>query len=83
MLDVVSVYHPFDFPDGSDGKESACNAGDLDLITGLGRFPGEVHGHPLCIPAWRLLWTEEPDGLQSMGSQRIGHDRSNLAHTCH
>ena len=57
MLDVVSVYHPFDFPDGSDGKESACNAGDLNLITGLGRLPGEVHGHPLCIPAWRGLWT--------------------------
>ena len=28
------------FPGGSDGKESACNAGDLGLIPGLGRFPG-------------------------------------------
>ena len=27
-----------------------------------------------CILAWRILWTEEPSGLQSMGSQRIGHD---------
>ena len=26
------------------------------------------------IPAWRIPWTEEPGGLQSMGSQRIGHD---------
>ena len=26
------------------------------------------------IPAWRILWTEEPGGLQSMGSQRVGHD---------
>ena len=26
------------------------------------------------IPAWRIPWTEEPDGLQSMGSQRVGHD---------
>ena len=33
------------FPCGSAGKESACNAGDLDLIPGLGRFPGE--GYPL------------------------------------
>ena len=33
-----------DFPCGSAGKESACNAGDLGLIPGLGRFPGEVHG---------------------------------------
>ena len=26
------------------------------------------------IPAWRILWIEEPGGLQSMGSQRVGHD---------
>ncbi len=31
------------FPGGSDGKESACNAGDLGLITGFGRFPGGEH----------------------------------------
>ena len=30
-----------DFPGGSDGKESACNAGDLGLMPGLGRSPGE------------------------------------------
>ena len=34
-------------PGGSDGKESACNAGDLGLNLGLGRSPGEGHGHPL------------------------------------
>ena len=34
------------FPGGSIGKESACNAGDLGLIPGLGRFPGEVKGYP-------------------------------------
>ena len=28
------------------------------------------------ILAWRIPWTEEPDGLQSMGSQRVGHDRA-------
>ena len=31
--------------------------------------------------AWRIPWTEEPGGLQSIGSQRIGHDRSDLAHS--
>ena len=31
------------------------------------------------IPAWRILWIEEPGGLQSMVLQRGGHDRSNLA----
>ena len=35
------------FPGGSDGKESACNAGDLGSISGLGRFPGEGNGYPL------------------------------------
>ena len=35
------------FPGGSDCKESACNAGDLGSIPGLGRSPGEGHGNPL------------------------------------
>ena len=33
------------------------------------------------ILSWRILWTEEPDGLQSIGSQIVGHDWSDLAHT--
>ena len=36
-----------DFPGGSDGKESSCNAGDLGSIPGLGRSPGEGIGYPL------------------------------------
>ena len=36
-----------DCPDGSDGKESACNAGDLGSIPGLERSPGEGNGNPL------------------------------------
>ena len=35
------------FPGGSDGKESTWNAGDLGLIPGLGRSPGEENGYPL------------------------------------
>ena len=35
------------FPSGSDGKESACNAGDLGSIPGMGRSPGEWDGYPL------------------------------------
>ena len=34
------------FPCGSVGKESACNAGDLGLLPGLERFPGEGKGYP-------------------------------------
>ena len=35
------------FSCGSTGKESACNVGDLDLIPGFGRSPGEGKGYPL------------------------------------
>ena len=35
------------FPGGLDGKESACNVGDLGLIPGWGRSPGEGNGYPL------------------------------------
>ena len=35
------------FPGGSQGKESAYNAGDPGLVPGLGRFPGEGNGYPL------------------------------------
>ena len=35
------------FPDGSAGKESTCNVGDLSLIPGLGRSPGERNSYPL------------------------------------
>jgi len=51
---------------GSDGKESTCNAGDL------GPTPGS--GKSLSILAWRIPWTEEPRGLQSMGFQRVGYN---------
>ena len=37
----------YDFPDSSVGKESACNAGDLGSIPGLGKSPGEEKGNPL------------------------------------
>ena len=38
---------PQGFPGGSDGKESACNAGDPGLIPGSGRSPGEENANPL------------------------------------
>ena len=49
------------FPSGSEDKASACNAGDLGLIPGLGRFPGEGNGSPLqyyCLenPMDREAW---------------------------
>ena len=51
------------FPDGSDGKESAYNAGDLGSIPLLGRSPGGGHGNPF-LPG-EFPWTEEPSRLYS------------------
>ena len=44
---MKGIYIQMGFPGGSDGKASACNAGDLGLIPGLGRPPGEGNGNPL------------------------------------
>ena len=49
------------FPTGSDGKESACNAGDLDLIP----LEKGMATHS-SILAWKIPWTEEPGGLQGL-----------------
>ena len=50
------------------------DARDLGSIPGSGRSPGEGNGNPLQYSWLRILWTEEPGGLQSMGSQRVGHN---------
>jgi len=52
------------------GKESACNAGDMSSIPGLGRSPREETGNPLQYSAWEIPWTEDPGRLQSRGSQK-------------
>ena len=64
---------PLGFPGGSDGKESACDAGDLSLIPESGRFPGEESGNPL-----QYSCLENPMGwdgwLSSIASQRVRQD---------
>ena len=57
----------------SDGKESACNVGDLGSIPGLGRAPEGGHDNHSCILAWTIS-PVEPGRLQSMGLQRVGHN---------
>ena len=54
------------FSGGSDGKESACNVGDLGSIPGLEDFLEEGTESRSSILAWRIPWTEEPGGLQLM-----------------
>ena len=65
----------FCFPGGSEGNESACNAGDSGLIPGSGRSPWRRKWQPTPVFLPRESpWTAEPGWLQSMGSQRIRHD---------
>ena len=47
---VFPVVNPQGFPCGSAGKASACSAGDLGSVSGLGRSPGEGNGYPLQYP---------------------------------
>ena len=64
----------FVIPGGSDGKESACNAGDL--VRSLGQenpLEKEIATHSSVL-AWEIPGTEKPGRLQLMGSQRVGHD---------
>ena len=49
------------YPTGSDGKESACHAGDLGSIPGSGRFPGGGHDNPL-----QYSCLENPHGQRSL-----------------
>ena len=51
------------FPGSSDVKASACNAGELGLIPGLGRSPGGGRGNPPVFLTGESPWTEEPGGL--------------------
>ena len=71
-MDISTLYQ---FPGGSDGKESACNAGDVGSIPGredpLEKEMAKTHSS---ILAWKIPWIEEPNGLQSIGSQRVGHN---------
>ena len=72
------------FPGGASHREPPANAGDLRTqVQSLGRedpLEEEMITHSSFL-AWRIPWTEEPGGLQSMGLQRVGHNRSNLALT--
>ena len=64
---MVNAYS--DFAGGLDGKNSACNAGDLGSIRGLGRPTGEGKGYTLPYSG-----LENSMDCVSMGSRRVGHD---------
>ena len=62
------------FPGGSDGKESACNAGDLGLVPGLERSPGEGHDNP-----FQYSCLENPHGQRCLvGYSPQGHEELDM-----
>ena len=63
-----------DFPGTSDSKASAYNVGDPGSIPGLVRSLEKEMATHSSILAWKIPWTEDTGRLQSMGSQRVGHD---------
>ena len=68
-LSLIVIEHRLDFLGDLAGKESCCNAGDLGLIPGLGRSPGEGKDYPL-----QYSGLENSMDCVSMESQRVGHD---------
>ena len=62
------------FPGGSDGKESACNAGDPGLISGSGRPIGEGNDNPLSNLAGESRRQRNLVGYSPWGQERVEHD---------
>ena len=71
------MYITSGFPGGSSVKESACSVGDardMGSIPELGRSLEQEMATHSSILAWKISWTEEPGGLWSLWSHRVGHD---------
>ena len=71
---MIKIKTHHSFSGGSVVKNPPANAGDTSLIPGSGRSPGVENCNPPQYPC-KIPWTEEPSGLQSMGSQRVKHGR--------
>ena len=77
MLFNFSIYYE-GFPHGTSGKESPANARDKRDVGSISLswedpLEASMATHSRIL-AWRIPWTEEPTGLQSMGSQRARYD---------
>ena len=76
-LFILSGARPLGLPRWLSGKESACSAGDTgDMGSVLGREDPLEEGMAThsSVLAWKIPRTEEPRGLQSIGSQRVKHN---------
>ena len=71
-MQIVNLNLEKGFPGGSDGKE--CLAMRETWVQSLGREDPLEEGMATHsnILAWETLWTEEPSGMESIGSQRVG-----------
>ena len=65
------VYISWGLPKWLSGKESTCNAGDMGSILGREDLLEKEMATYCSILAWKVPWTEEPGGLQSMQSQEL------------
>ena len=65
---------PQGFSGGSAAKNLPANAGDVGSIPGSGGCPEKEMATHSSIHTWKITWTEEPGGLHSMGSKRVGRD---------
>ena len=73
----MTLHDPLGFTGSSVVKNLLVNAGDVrdvGSVPGSGRSPGGGNGNPLQYSYLEAPWTEGPGRLQSMGSQRVGHD---------
>ena len=73
LLQIDRDFAFWGFPGGSACKESACNVGDLGLIPGWGRSPGEGNGCPLQYSGGRIPWTVSPKKLHRVGHNWVSH----------
>ena len=82
-----NVFAPWGFPGGASGKEPTCQHRRTQEIQawslGWGDPLEEGKATLFHIFAWRVPWTEEPGELQSIGSQRVGHDWKRLSGSMH
>ena len=74
VFDKKNLNFRLGFPGGSEGKASACNAGNPGLIPGSGRSPGGRHGNPLQYSHWENAMDREAWQFTVHGVARIRHD---------
>ena len=77
---LIRIPHLVDFPVIKNPPANAGDIRDTGSIPGSGRSLEKEMATRSSILAWRIPWTEEPGGLQSTGSQRVGHAWGYLAH---